>query len=115
MKIKDLIDKLDLLQSAIDLKEERIKLLEDTMKKVTDALEKRAKFEEGQDWESRYYAADEINKDLKKRLVVLEEAHSSVLTSDIYNEAYAGLRSPKKRGHCEPGKGIPHEHKEVKK
>lgn len=99
MKIKDLIDKQDLLQKTIDLKEERIKLLEDSFKKITGALEKRAEFEEGQDWETRYYAASEINKDLKKRIEALEEAHATV------------LKGPTDYENWPPKPGIPHEHK----
>ena len=63
MKIKDIVDKVDLWQKAMDLRESRIKLLEDSFKKVTEALEKRAEFDASQDWETRYYAADESNKD----------------------------------------------------
>lgn len=103
MKIKDILDKVDLLQKTIDLKEERIKLLEDSFKSIIEALKKREEFEEGQDWETRYYAADELNKDLKKRLEALEEAHPTV------------LKGPSDYENWPPKPGIPHEHKEEKK
>lgn len=104
MKIKDILDKVELFQKDLDLKEGRIKLLEETLEKMIGAFEKGAEEEAGHEsWESRFEAAHEINLGLKKRVEALEEAHPTV------------MKGPSDYGGYPPRPGTPHSHKEDKK
>ena len=100
MKVKDILDKVDLFQKTLELKEQRIKHLEDRIKHLEDPVKKLLDIlEERPQLEVRFDAQRELYKILEKRFEELEHAHPTICKGD-YSQMFD-----------EPREVIPHHHK----